>query len=144
MLLACKNPALPGNGGATAQCAHHSASLSRTVNAHSGCSTATRGFPGSSDKPLHTSKMKTSVCLQCLDPGLIPELGRSPGEGNGYPLQYSCLKNPMDRRSLVGHSPWGCKESDMTEWLTLSPPLRKVGTVTEGRQKRDVALNNCC
>ena len=30
-------------------------------------------------------------------PGLIPELGRSPGEGNGYPLQYSCLDNPMDR-----------------------------------------------
>ena len=31
------------------------------------------------------------------DPGLIPELGRSPGEGNGNPLQYSCLKTPMDR-----------------------------------------------
>jgi len=28
---------------------------------------------------------------------LIPGLGRSPGEGNGYPLQYSCLENPMDR-----------------------------------------------
>ena len=31
------------------------------------------------------------------DVGLIPESGRSPGEGNGYPLQYSCLENPMDR-----------------------------------------------
>ena len=31
------------------------------------------------------------------DPGLIPASGRSPGEGNGYPLQYSCLENPMDR-----------------------------------------------
>ena len=31
------------------------------------------------------------------DPGSIPESGRSPGEGNGYPLQYSCLRNPMDR-----------------------------------------------
>ena len=31
------------------------------------------------------------------DPGSIPELGRSPGEGNGNPLQYSCLENPMDR-----------------------------------------------
>ena len=30
-------------------------------------------------------------------PGLIPGLGRSPGEGNGKPLQYSCLENPMDR-----------------------------------------------
>ena len=31
------------------------------------------------------------------DPGLIPGSGRSPGEGNGYPLQYSCLENSMDR-----------------------------------------------
>ena len=31
------------------------------------------------------------------DEGLIPGSGRSPGEGNGYPLQYSCLENPMDR-----------------------------------------------
>ena len=31
------------------------------------------------------------------DPGLIRGSGRSPGEGNGYPLQYSCLENPMDR-----------------------------------------------
>ena len=33
------------------------------------------------------------------DPGLTPGLGRSPGEGNGYPPQYSCLENPMDRRT---------------------------------------------
>ena len=33
------------------------------------------------------------------DPGSIPGLGRSPGEGNGNPLQYSCLENPMDRRA---------------------------------------------
>ena len=33
------------------------------------------------------------------DPGLIPGLGRSSGEGNGNPLQYSCLENPMDRRA---------------------------------------------
>ena len=40
--------------------------------------------------------------------GSIPGLGRSPGEGNGYPLQHSCLKNPMDRawESLAGYSPW--------------------------------------
>ena len=38
------------------------------------------------------------------DAGSIPELGRSPGEGNGNPLQCSCLGNPADR-SLVGHSP---------------------------------------
>ena len=37
------------------------------------------------------------VCLQCGIPGLIPGLGRSPGEVNGYPLQYSCLENSRDR-----------------------------------------------
>ena len=87
----------------------------------------------------------------------IPGSGRSPGEGNGRPLQYSCLENSMDwgawratvhevtkiwtwlnethmekemqptpvlfpgklhgLRSLVGYSPWGCKESDTTEQL---------------------------
>ena len=52
--------------------------------------------------------------------GLIPRLGRSPKEGNSYPLQYSCLENSVDWRSLVGYSPWGCKEPDMTEWLSLS------------------------
>ena len=46
--------------------------------------------------------------------GLIPGSGSSPGGGNGNPLQSSCLGNPMDR-SLVGYSPWGCKESDTTE-----------------------------
>ena len=42
--------------------------------------------------------------------------GRSPGEGNGNPLQYSCLEKSHGRRSLVGYSPQGCKErlSDST------------------------------
>ena len=52
------------------------------------------------------------------DRGSIPGSGRSPGEGNSNPLQYSCLENPMDReRSLAGYSPWGRKESDTTEQL---------------------------
>ena len=41
------------------------------------------------------------------DPGSIPELGRSPGEGNGNPLQYSYLENPMDGEA---YSPWDPKE----------------------------------
>ena len=45
------------------------------------------------------------------DPGSIPGLGRSPGEGNGNPLQYSYLQNPHGQRSLVGYSPRGHKES---------------------------------
>ena len=47
------------------------------------------------------------------DPGSIPGLGRSPGQGNGYPLQFSCLKNSMDRGAWW--APWGHKESDTTE-----------------------------
>ena len=47
--------------------------------------------------------------------GSIPESGRFPGKGNGKPLQYSCLENPMDRGAWQGYSPWGVKESDMTE-----------------------------
>ena len=47
-----------------------------------------QGFPGGSDG-------KVSAC-NARDPGLIPELGRYPGERNGTPLQYSCLENPMD------------------------------------------------
>ena len=43
----------------------------------------------------------------------VSGLGRSPGEGNGNPYQYSCLENSMNR-SLVGCSPQGCKESDTT------------------------------
>ena len=52
------------------------------------------------------------------DPGSNPESGRSSGEGDGNPLQYSCLENPMNRRA-----PWatvhGVKKSDMTKQLTL-------------------------
>ena len=48
--------------------------------------------------------------------GLTPGSERSPGEGNGNPFQYSSLENPMDRRAWwATYSPWGSKESDMTE-----------------------------
>ena len=69
------------------------------------------GFPGGSDG-------KEPAC-SAGDLGSIPGLGRSPGEGNGHPLQYSWLEDPMDRRA------WrvmvrGVAESDMTEQPTLS------------------------
>ena len=63
------------------------------------------GFPSG-------SAGKESAC-NVRDLGSIPGLGRSPGERNGYPLQYSCLENPMDY-------PWSCRESDTTEQLSLS------------------------
>ena len=65
-------------------------------------------FPGGSDS-------KASAC-SAGDLGLIPELGRSPGEGNGNPLQYSCLENPMGRGAWQ-YSPWGHKQLDTTEPL---------------------------
>ena len=58
-----------------------------------------------------SSAGKESAC-NVGDLGLMPGLGRSPGEGKGYPLQYSGLEN---------YSPWGCKESDTTEQLSLAP-----------------------
>ena len=64
------------------------------------------GFPGSSEG-------KESDC-NAGDQGAIPGLGRSPGEGNGKPLQYSCLENSMDKGAWRGH-----RESDITEQLTL-------------------------
>ena len=47
------------------------------------------------------------------DGGLIPGSGRSPGEGNGNPLQYSCLRNPMDRRAWRAIVHGLTKELDM-------------------------------
>ena len=47
----------------------------------------------------------------------MPGLERSPGERNGYPLQYSHLQKPMDKRSLVGYSPCGHRQSDTSEQL---------------------------
>ena len=95
----------------------------------------THNFPGGSDgKPC---------AYNAGDLGLIPGLGRSPGEGKGYPLQYSGLENSIDytvhgvtksriqlsdfhfqvflpgklhrQRSLEGYSPWGLQESATTK-----------------------------
>ena len=58
--------------------------------------------------------------------GSVPGSGRSPGEGNGKPLQYSCLENSHGQRSLGGYSPWGRKESDTTERLSEAQQLYNV------------------
>ena len=49
------------------------------------------------------------------DPHSIPGSGRSPGEGNGNPLQYSCLEKSHGQRNLAGYSPWSLKESKANE-----------------------------
>ena len=72
-----------------------------------------RGFPGGSDS-------KKFAC-NLGDPGWIPGLGRYSGEGNSYPLHPVFLPGEFyGQKSLAGYSPWGCKESDTTERLTLS------------------------
>ena len=63
-------------------------------------------FPGGSDG-------KVSACNAGV-PGLIPRLGRSPGEGNGSPLQYSCLENSMDRGIARLQSMESTRLSDFT------------------------------
>ena len=68
------------------------------------------GSPGAT-----SGKEPACQCRRLRDRGLIPEWGRSPGGEHGNPLQYSCLKNPKERKSLVGYSPQGHKELDTTE-----------------------------
>ena len=58
-------------------------------------------FPGASDS-------KVSACITG-DPGLIPGSGRSIGEGNSYPPQYSYLEDPMNRGTWQATSPWDCR-----------------------------------
>ena len=70
------------------------------------------GFPGGSDG-------KKCAC-NVGDLGWIPGFGRSHGGGHGNSLQYFCLENPHRQRSLVGYSPWGLKELDMTKQLSTA------------------------
>ena len=68
------------------------------------------GFPGGAsvkNPPANAGALR--------DAGSIPRLGRAPGGGHGNPLQYSFLKNPMDRGAWLGYSPQAHKELDMTE-----------------------------
>ena len=78
-------------------------------------------FPGS-------TAGKESAC-SAEDLGLISEFGRSSGEGNGNPLQYSCLGNPMDRGAWRATVHGVAKESDTTQWLNNSNKQQcEVGT----------------
>ena len=54
------------------------------------------------------------------DPGSVPGLGRPPGEGNGYPLQYSCLENSIDRGAWLA-TVHGVTKSDRTEYKHTGP-----------------------
>ena len=69
------------------------------------------GFPGGT-----MIKKPPATVGDIRDTGSVPGLGRSPGGGNGNPLQYFCLENRHGQSSLVDYSPWGHKESDKTEF----------------------------
>ena len=71
------------------------------------------GFPDGS--------MVNNQPANVADVGSIPGLGRSPGEGNGNPLQYSCLGNPMDRGAWRAIVHGVSKESDVTYQLNILP-----------------------
>ena len=68
------------------------------------------GFPGGA-----SGKEPTCQCRRLKRHGSIPGSGRSPGEGNGNLLQYSCLENPMDFRGAQWATAHGVAELDMTE-----------------------------
>ena len=86
--------------------------------------------------PLGLDSRKSTYNV--VDTGLIPGSGGSPGEGNGNPIQYSCLENFMERR-LVGYSSWGHKESDMTEQLThFILKILPLSDITSGSRVRVV------
>ena len=75
-------------------------------------------FPGGTDS-------KASA-RNAGDPALIPGLGRYPGEGNGKPTPVLLPRKFHGWRSLVGYSPWGHKESDMTELLQNTTYHKKI------------------
>ena len=77
------------------------------------------GFPGSSVAKKKKKKNPPANVRDMGDIGSIPGLRRSPGGGNSNPLQYSCLDNPMDRGACGLQSPWGCKESDTSEPVSM-------------------------
>ena len=72
-----------------------------------GCFHLASGFPSGSDG-------KESAC-NAGDAGLIPELGRSPEEGNDCPLQYSCLENSKDKEAC-----WAAVHGVTKSWTQLS------------------------
>ena len=87
----------------------------------------------------HSSVNKKSDC-NAGDMGSIPRLGRYPGEGNGNPLQYSCLENPMDREA------WQATVHGVTrvghDLVTKPPPrIHVFKDISSMVQERNVLLN---
>ena len=86
---------------------------------------ATEGFPGGS--------VVKNPLANAGDSGLIPGLGRSPWRKKWQPTPVFSLGKYHGQRSLVGYSPWGCKESDMTEAIHTHT---SEGTAEKGEMLR--------
>ena len=82
------------------------------------------GFPGGSVVKNKTKQKQKNMPANAGDVGSIPGLGRPPGEGNGNPLQYSCLENPMDRETCQATVPGVAKN-----WTRLSTHAHQYVTV---------------
>ena len=77
------------------------------------------------DFPDGTSGKESAYqCRRCKRPLFDRWVGGSPGGGNGNPLQYPCLENSMDKRSLTGSSSWCCRELDTTKHTHTHTPFR--------------------
>ena len=85
------------------------------------------GFPGRSDGKKSTGNAR--------DPGSIPGLGRSPGEGNGYPLLYSCVENPSDRGAWWAVVHRVIKSQTWLKWLCTHARLMKSLHLTSTLQE---------
>ena len=93
-------------------------------------------------EPLHFTSQVALVIknlpASAGDVGSIPGLGRSPGEGNGNPLQYPCLENP---RSMVGYSAWGRRVRHV--WVTHTHTYKQART-WESRPRFKLIVKTVC
>ena len=87
--------------------------------------------PVHSNPALVASDGKDSIC-NAGDPGLIPGLGRSPGEGKGHPLQYSGLENPKDRRAWRA-TVHGAAKSWTRIWMTSNNKKDEMSSLVRWR-----------
>ena len=93
------------------------------------------GFPGG-------SVVKDLSACQAGDVGLIPGLGRSPGERNSNPFQDSCLENPMDRGAWQAIAHGVAKESDMTCQLNNSNNKHNMSQILNGTCLEEKIIRN--
>ena len=98
--------------------------------------------PGAADTPCDIQRKRfpagsvvKNASANAGDAGSIPGSGRSPGEGNGNPLQYSCLGNPMDGGAWGATVHGVTKDSNTTERLNSNSPEKRITQVHKGWEK---------